>query len=341
MVVLKRTNLVPMLVLVLLLLTIWLLGPFLVTIFLAAILAYLCFPLKKLLQRGIRNETIVSLIVCVIVVLVVMAVASYVVGTLVYQSSGFLQQVKELNGLFRGCSYSWCSSLTRLIQQPEVREQVLGVAKVVPAWLLEKGSAVLLRIPAIVIHIFVLFAMMFYFLRDGEYGIRALTAYLRRTDPRLERVVVRFKEIFHGIVYGNILVAIIQGIAGGIGFLLFGIPSPLFWGVIMGFLALIPYLGTGIAWVPASLYLIVMGLISESSLLVKGIGLFAYGLIVIAGIDNVLKPKLISEKAKVHSALIMLGIFGGIAAIGPIGVLVGPLVLALLAVVINVYVRKG
>ena len=151
---------------------------------------------------------------------------------------------------------------------------------------------------------------------------------LKKTQAR--RIYYRLREITHGVVYGYILVGVIQGAAGAIGFLLFGISSPLFWGVIMMVFALIPFLGTGIVWGPAALILIFDGVTTDSStFLWKGVGLLVYGFFIVGGLDNLLRPKLMGEKAKIHPLIIILGIFGGIIFFGPMGVVVGPLVLSL------------
>ena len=109
----------------------------------------------------------------------------------------------------------------------------------------------------------------------------------------------------------------------------------------MAFFALIPAVGTGIIWVPASLFIFLDGIFQNSTLLIlKGIGLFTYSFIFVSSIDNVLRPKIISEKTKVHTAIIMIGIFGGILLLGPLGVVLGPLILSLTIEAIKMYLGE-
>ena len=132
-----------------------------------------------------------------------------------------------------------------------------------------------------------------------------------------------------------------QGALGAIGFLIFGISSPLFWGMMMAFLALIPYLGTGFIWGPAAIIIFLEGVFQDSNILMyKGVALFLYGLFIVGGLDNLIRPKFIGAKAKIHPALIMIGIFGGIFLVGPIGVIIGPLVLSLTAIFIEEYLSS-
>ena len=109
----------------------------------------------------------------------------------------------------------------------------------------------------------------------------------------------------------------------------------------MGLLALIPYVGTGFVWLPAALFIFIDGLSQDStSLMMKGGGLFIYGAGLISGIDNVIRPKLMGEKAKVHPAIILLGIFGGMLIFGPLGIIIGPVVLALTSEIATTYWKK-
>ena len=125
------------------------------------------------------------------------------------------------------------------------------------------------------------------------------------------------------------------------GFLIFGLPSPLFWGVLMTLFALIPVLGPWVIWAPASLFMLIQGISQDSSsLILKAIGLFIYGAIIVSTSDNILRPKLVGDKAKVHPILILIGTIGGLVVFGPIGVIFGPLVLSLTSVIFEVYVKR-
>ena len=109
----------------------------------------------------------------------------------------------------------------------------------------------------------------------------------------------------------------------------------------MAFLALIPYIGTGVIWVPAALFIFLDGVFQNSTpLILKGVGLFLYCLVFVASSDNILRPKLIGDKAKVHPVIILVGILGGMALFGVIGVLVGPLILSLTSVLVESYLGK-
>ena len=125
--------------------------------------------------------------------------------------------------------------------------------------------------------------------------------------------------------------ALAQGALGTIGFYIFGVKSAIFWGVIMAIFALIPFIGPAIIWVPASLFLIINGIIANSYWEIgMGIGLFVYGVAIISTIDNILRIKLIGGKSEVHPLTGLIGIIGGIELFGLIGIFVGPILLSLL-----------
>ena len=110
---------------------------------------------------------------------------------------------------------------------------------------------------------------------------------------------------------------------------------------MMALFALIPVLGTGFIWVPAALIIFFDGLAQNSNFLIfKGAGLFLYGLLIVSSIDNILRPKLIGERAGIHPLIILLGVFGGLLLFGPLGVIIGPLVISITTVIAEIYLSK-
>ena len=287
-----------------------------------------------------NNKTIAALLTCVAVLLVLVIPAVFMVKQLVQESYSFFVLIKEAlqGGIFSSCENSLCQSISRLWSNPQVQVQAQETIKGATAWIVEKGSAFLVSIPRMILNLFLIFFTMFYFLKEGEGLLASIQRYLHRQHRSYSYILSRFKEITSGIVYGYLLIALIQGALGALGFFLFGISSPLFWGLLMGILSLLPMVGTGLIWVPAALILLLNGIFQDSySLIFKGIGLFLYGLLIVSSLDNILRPKLISEKVKIHSAVILLGILGGVYLFGPLGVIVGPLIFSMTLVLLKAY----
>jgi predicted PurR-regulated permease PerM len=340
----KYRSYVPVALFVLLVaLSLLILRPLLLAIFMGALLAYAFHPLYKWVLKKIGKPTVSSFLVCFLVLLIVVVPAGLLIKLLIQQSAFIYTAVRErlATGLFTQCNSNLCIMISDFSQSELVSQHLKEIVAAATDTLIEKGSAFLVNLPRLIVNLFVVFFTLFYFLKDGETLLQKLHSYFQIHQKNYAFILKRIHEIIHGIVYGYLLIAIIQGVLGALGFYLFGIPSPLFWGVMMGFFALIPAIGTGIIWVPASLILLLDGVFQDStSLILKGIGLFVYSFIFVGSIDNILRPKLIGDKAKVHTAVIMLGIFGGLFFLGPLGVILGPLILSLTTEVMKIYLLE-
>ena len=240
-----------------------------------------------------------------------------------------------------GCQSGFCAQINGFLEDPSIQYQVQEIAKTSTNWVIQKGSNILLSIPRILLGLFVLLFTFYYCLIDGKKLMLQISDFFSKKQSKYVHVIKRLKEIIHGVVYGYFLIALIQGLLGTLGFLIFGLPSPLFWGVLMTLFALIPVLGPWVIWAPASLFMLIQGISQDSSsLILKAIGLFIYGAIIVSTSDNILRPKLVGDKAKVHPILILIGTIGGLVVFGPIGVIFGPLVLSLTSVIFEVYVKR-
>jgi predicted PurR-regulated permease PerM len=319
------------------------LAPFLKAIILGGLLAYISYPIYRFIHKKIKSKNLSSFLVCLIILLILVIPSIFIIKVLIDQAYLAFNVVKSqlTTGLFTNCQSSICNSIHNLIQEPLVNEQIQSITGTISSSIIEKGSKLLLSIPNFILNLFVMFFTLFYFLKDGECLIHKIRDYLSLQKKEYAHLLDRLRDIVHGVVFGYILVSLIQGAIGALGFYLFGVSSPLFWGLVMALLALI-VIGTGIIWGPVSIYFILNGIFNDSySLILKGIGLFLYGLVLISSIDNVLKPKIIGNTAKINSAIVMVGIFGGLLLFGPLGVFIGPLVLSLTYVIIDTYLSKN
>jgi predicted PurR-regulated permease PerM len=163
---------------------------------------------------------------------------------------------------------------------------------------------------------------MFYLFRDGEAIRRAGYDLVPVRRSQARDVVARMKEVIGATVYGVIVIALIQGVLGSIIFFALGLPSPLLWGVVMFFLSMIPMAGAFLVWAPAALYLAFTGAWTRAVILV------AWGVLVVGSIDNVLSPRLVGKKTRMHELLVFFSVLGGLEVFGVLGVVLGPVVVA-------------
>ena len=181
--------------------------------------------------------------------------------------------------------------------------------------------------------VFVMLYLLFYLLRDGD----TLLAYVQRAiplPPEQQQVLASsFTATVRGVLKGDLVVAVVQGILGGLIFWVLGIGTPILWGALMAVLSLLPVLGTGLVWAPAAIYLLLTGSVW------KGIVLLAFGTLVISTIDNVLRPVLVGTDVKMPSYVVLVSSLGGIAIFGVNGFVIGPLLAALFLTAWEMYLQ--
>jgi predicted PurR-regulated permease PerM len=163
---------------------------------------------------------------------------------------------------------------------------------------------------------------LYYLFRDHAAIREAFYDIVPIEEAKTHDIAVRTKAVVGATVYGSLLIAAIQGALGFFIFWVLGLPSPLLWGVVMFFLSMIPMAGAFLVWAPAALYLAFTGDFTRALILV------AWGVIVVGSIDNVLSPKLVGKRACMHELLIFFGVLGGIDVFGVIGVVLGPVLVA-------------
>ena len=170
----------------------------------------------------------------------------------------------------------------------------------------------------------------FYFFRDGKGMVDWLTDVSPLDEAYQQLIVRRFGEVMKGAVLGNTLVAALEGIVGGFAFWFAGMPVPLLWGAVMGILAYLPLVGAGIVWLPAAVYLFIQGDYAAGGILcVSGF--------VIAVLDYVVRTLVVGEASKLNTLLTFFAVLGGIQLFGLVGIVAGPLVVAVSFALLDSY----
>ena len=322
--------------------------PFLPALFTGAIIAYLLYPLYKKILKYIKNKNIAAFIVSIFIVLLFTIILITLLGLVSKQAYETYISLSEQN---LGANFmriackeeSWVScravnSVVELLPEENLDYYLQEIIKKIAEYILENASKFLALVPSFFLNFFVMVFAIYYMLKDGEAIAKKIKGVLPLKETHKQHVLEKFHNITYAVFYGNISIAILQGILGGIGFLSLGVPSAVLWGFVMILFALIPYFGTAIIWLPVALNLIFLGYLqNDSSYTIRGVVLVAYGILVISSIDNILKPKLIGTKAKVHPILILLGVLGGLSLFGFIGLILGPVILALLVTFVGIY----
>ena len=171
--------------------------------------------------------------------------------------------------------------------------------------------------------LFIMLYVAFFLLRDGA----ALVATLRESvplAPEHQRLLLRkFSTVIRATVKGNLLVALLQGCLGGLAFWVLGVRGALLWAVLMAFLSLLPAVGAALVWGPVALYLLASGRVAA------GLGLVAWGVLVIGLVDNLLRPLLVGKDTRLPDWVVLMATLGGMAVFGLNGIVIGPVIVAM------------
>lgn len=338
-----------MFLIVLIVLSFIIVRPFIISILTSLILAYIGTPLYKKIRKKIKNRNISALITTIILILLILIPSFLILQTLLKEAYIIYPSIKETisSGDFfpdkclqnsGDFSCKIAGTIEGFLSNPQTRLYLDNAITGISNYLIKHISNFFISLPLFILNSFIVVFSVFFVFRDGPVLLEKVSKLLPLRKQHKEQVFTKFKDVAFAVIYGSIIVAIVQGIVGAIGFFFVGIKGPIFWGIMMMFLALLPFLGTSIVWFPASMGLILTGYISsDSGLLIKGIILLIYGTFVISLVDNFLKPKIIGDRGGVHPVLVLLGVFGGIQILGFIGIVVGPLLLALLVAFIKIY----
>jgi predicted PurR-regulated permease PerM len=178
-----------------------------------------------------------------------------------------------------------------------------------------------------------LFALFFLF-RDQDAVLKTVRSYMPMSDGETTYFFEELRRMTHATIFGNVVVALVQGALGGLMFALLGIPAALLWAVAMALLSLVPNAGAFLIWLPAAVFLAVQGAWG------KAIFLTAWGVLVVGTIDNLLYPMLVGKDTRVHTLAVFFSVVGGLLAFGAAGLVLGPTVLAGTLALVNVLKRR-
>ena len=308
---------------------------FLMTILMAAIVAGLAHPLYTRILRvfGGRKALASAATVVLAIVLVIgplVAVFSVVVGQairitteigpvvqrLINEPTYLDQQLERIPGIHRLEPY---------------REQILTkageVVNTLGGYLVSSLSSGTQSTLGFILDVFLLLYTMFFLLIDGPSMLKGILNHLPLHDDEKEQMVDRFMAVTRAAVRGTVIIGIVQGGLAGIAFRVVGIPDALFWTVVMVVMSIVPVIGGALIWVPACVVLIATGKVWAGILLAAFCGL------VVGSIDNLLRPWLVGREAKLHDLTILFSTLGGLAAFGPTGFIIGPVLAGLFVTV--------
>jgi predicted PurR-regulated permease PerM len=323
------------------------LSPFLSSIIWAILLAMVFYPLFQKLQRVLKKREVFSAIIMTLLVLIIIvlpftlllvSLASEVVD--VYHRVEEMIRTGQLLAYWEGAKeipiLKWI--LARLSEhidfsQADPLPLLLKNLKQISTFIFNQSTTLLKGFSTFIAGFFFTLLSLYYLFKDGSRFFNGLKEIVPLPLKERDLLIQRFKDMIYATIYGGILIAIIQGILGGLFFWILGLPSPIFWGTAMALLSFIPIGGTALIWAPAGIILLIGGAV------LKGFVLLGLGVFVISMVDNLLRPFFISTKTNIHPLLLFFAVLGGIQAFGLIGVVAGPLIATLFLALIEIYIQ--
>jgi len=310
--------------------------PFLEAIVWSVLLAFLLFPVHRALRRRLRERASLSAVLLTVVTAIVLLAPAPLLAV------AFASQARELFArLPRMVAESGISGTSDLLAIPIVSHVVRWAEAVTPVsadqirdWLINAGQALLGALVGLsgsfvvgalnaIVGLGVMFFLLFFFLRDGEGMVATVVRLIPMDQERRNELVDHIGAVTRAVVFGSLLTALAQGVLVGVGFALVGLPSPVVFGALAAVAALIPLIGSALVWVPAA------GVLFLQGRWVAGFVLLGWSVGVVSTADNVVRPLFISGRAQISTLPVFVGLIGGVSAFGPIGLVVGPVAVAL------------
>ncbi len=312
----------------------WISWPFFGAILWALVVTIAFAPLhdRMLLFTPHRKNSIALISLLLVIALVI--IPAFVVGSLMveealktYQSlqSREIDLGKTIRNLQNGIPLEWRAYAERYFDadidklQEKLSSILTGGLQLIAGQAVDLGQ----RAFSFAMALGVMLYLTFFLLRDGRMLSRRIGELIPLRPEQRGALFDKFTTVIRATVKGSIIVAIAQGVLGGTIFAILGINAPLLWGVVMGLLALIPAVGTGLIWLPVSIYLLATGSTTE------GIVLLLCGVFVISMVDNVLRPILVGQDTRMPDYVVLISTLGGLSVLGINGLIVGPVIAAM------------
>jgi predicted PurR-regulated permease PerM len=324
----------------------WILLPFYGTLLWACILALLFTPVHRwLLQRlGGHWRTAAALLTLLLASVVVILPLALVTASLAGEASSWYERlqsgaanpVRYLHGLFDALP-GWARSVLRALGlrdfdtvQRKLTLALTDASQFVAGQAVGIGQNTFEFLANMCLTVY----LSFFLVRDGDRILHTLRRAMPLSLAHKQELLSIFGTVVRATVKGNLLVAVIQGLLGGLAFWYLDIPAALLWAVLMAFLSLLPAVGAALVWVPVAGYFLLTGAWGDAALLT------AWGVLVIGLVDNLLRPVLVGKDIHMPDYMVMLTTLGGMAVFGIHGFVIGPTIAALFIAVWHIHIES-
>jgi len=309
-------------------------GPFIGPLTWAIFLAFLLHPLNLRLRRSLRGESRAAALLTALTPVAILLPLSALSVQFVAQGSALVRMLQaasrrlDIHSLQDVAQFPWIARLNQWVQDnfsvsaAQIQEWAVSGAQELLQAAANAGSSLFLGTMNTLVAFVLMLFLLFFFLRDGDAMFTQARAMIPLAERRKQHLLQHLSDLTRAIVFGTVITALLQGLMVGIGFAICGLPSPVVFGVMAALVSMLPVGGTALVWVPAAIVLFVQSHWGYGTFMV------VWGLLS-SGVDNVVRPMLISGRARISTLAVFIGVLGGISAFGPLGLVLGPVILSL------------
>ena len=334
------------LLLLILYLALQILSPFIEAIAWAAILAIVVYPVYAWLSNLLRGRgTVAALIVTVLITLLIVFPAFRIAGFLSQEAVELAKTVRELaNGdeLEAWKGVPWVKELQRLWESVsfelasfdvDLKKIAVQGAQAASGFLVSQIKEIAQDLFIFVVNFIVALFTFFFLLRDGKGLCDKFRSLLPMDQERQAHLFENIVNSLFGVIHGCLLTAMVQGLLAGLAYWFLGVPFSILLGVATAFAALFPIGGSTLVSIPACAYLFFQGAYLKAAILL------AWSLGVVGTVDNILKPLFIGSRLRLPILFLFFSILGGLKLFGVLGLILGPVIFALLAALLDLYMK--
>lgn len=323
----------------------WVLYPFYGAVLWAVIIAVIFAPVnRRLLASMPGRQNLAALLTVLLVIAIVLLPLAIVATSLVQEATGLFGKIQS--GEYNLGSYvqrvfdalpawmfGWLERFN-LTSLSGLRETLSNSLMKGGQVLAPQALSIGMNTFEFVISLGIMLYLLFFLMRDGRGIAETVKEAVPLRPDQKSALFTRFTDVVRATVKGGILVAIAQGALGGLAFWFLGVHAALLWAVLMAFLSLLPAVGAGLVWAPVAIYFLATGAVWQ------GLGLIAYGVLVIGLVDNLLRPFLIGKDTKLPDYIVLISTLGGIDVFGLNGFVLGPLIAAMFMVSWEIFIAS-
>jgi len=318
--------------------------PFLTAITWAVILTILVYPLYAwLLQRMRGRASLAALTIIAVITLLVILPGIELARFLSEETILVVQSVRSLldgEGKQEWLAKPWVQQLVSWWYLVSFRLTDFNIdwkamlaqgAQASSKVLVDQVRGIAQNVVVFTLNVIVALITLFFLLRDGKEFIHRLQRLLPMDREHQQRLFKNIVDAVLAVVHGSFVVAMVQGLLAGLAYYFLGVPFPVLWGVVTAFVSLLPVGGSTLVSIPATIYLFLQG---ET---IRAFVLLAWSLGIVGTVDNILKPLLIGNRLGLPVLFLFFGILGGLALFGAVGIILGPVIFALLRALLDLY----